>query len=278
VSPGYFAALGLPLQAGRDFTADDDNDSEKVVIISESVAAKLFPGRTALNRHLMWTDGVMKFIGISPEPRRIIGVVPDLDDEHVEPGPAFTVYHPFEQQIIGGRIFVHTRADPYALVPEITRIARRLAEDQPIEHAATLMDIRAEVLAPERLNTVVFGVFAAVALAIAVIGVAGVLAFSVSARTREFAIRMAIGSHQSGILTSVLKSGAAMAIAGIAAGIGGGYVVARVAVRYVEQMQMPGGIAVVGAALVLLVAAIAASVVPAARAARTNVMEALRAE
>jgi len=124
----------------------------------------------------------------------------------------------------------------------------------------------------------VFGVFAAVALAIAVIGVAGVLAFSVSARTREFAIRMAIGSHQSGILAGVLKSGAAMAIAGIATGIGGGFVVARIAVRYVEQMQMPGGIAVTGAATVLLVAAVAASVVPAARAARTNVMAALRAD
>jgi predicted permease len=278
VSPGYFAALGVPLQAGRDFNPDDDHDSERVVIISQSLATKLFPGRTALNRHLMWTDGVMKFIGISPEPRRIVGVVPDIDDENIAPGPAFTVYHPFEQQIIGGRIFVHTRADPYALVPEITGVVRRLAEDQPIEHAATLTEIRAEVLAPERLNSLVFGVFAAVALAIAVIGVAGVLAFSVSARTREFAIRMAIGSHQSGILAGVLKSGASMAIAGIAAGIGGGYVVARILVRYVDQMQMPGGIAVIGAATVLLIAAVAASLVPAARAARTNVMAALRAE
>jgi predicted permease len=278
VSPGYFAALGLPIKAGRDFNADDDQDSERVVIISESLAAKLFPGRTALNRHLLWTDGVMKFIGISPEPRRIIGVVPDIDEEHVAPGAAFNVYHPFEQQIIGGRLFVHTRTDPYALVPEITRIVRTLAEDQPVEQAATLTDIRAEVLAPERLNTVVFGVFAAVALTIAVIGVAGVLAFSVSARTREFAIQMAIGSHWTSILTGVLKSGAAMASAGIAAGLIGGYLVARIAVRYVDQMQMPGGIAIIGAAIVLLVAAIAASIVPAARAARVNVIEALRAE
>jgi len=278
VSPGYFAALGLPLRSGRDFTADDDHDGEPVVIISESVAAKLFPGRTAVNRQLTWTDPVMKFIGISAAPRRIVGVVPDIDDENVAPGPAFTVYHPFEQQIIGGRIFVHTRSDPYALVPEITRNVRRLSEDQPIEQAATLTDIRAEVLAPERLNTLVFGVFAAVALAIAVIGVAGVLAFSVSARTREFAIRMAIGSQRSGILAGVVRSGAAMAIAGIVAGIAGGFVVARVGVRYVEQLQMPGGIPIVGAASVLLLAAVGASVVPAFRAARVNVMDALRAE
>jgi predicted permease len=278
VSPGYFGALGLPLKAGRDFTADDGHDSERVVIISESVAGKLFPGRPAVNRHLMWTDPVMKFIGVSTAPSRIVGVVPDIDDENIAPGPAFTVYHAFEQQIIGGRIFVHTHADAYALVPEITRNVRRLSEDQPIEQAATLTDIRAEVLAPERLNTLVFGVFAAVALAIAVIGVAGVLAFSVSARTREFAIRMAIGSHQGGILAGVVRSGAAMAMAGIAAGLLGGYVVARIAARYVEEMQMPGGIPVVGAATVLLVAAVAASVIPAARAARVNVMDALRAE
>jgi predicted permease len=278
VSPGYFGALGLPLKAGRDFTADDGHDSERVVIISESVAGKLFPRRPAVNRHLMWTDPVMKFIGVSTAPSGIVGVVPDIDDEHIAPGPAFTVYHAFEQQIIGGRIFVHTHADAYALVPEITRNVRRLSEDQPIEQAATLTDIRAEVLAPERLNTLVFGVFAAVALAIAVIGVAGVLAFSVSARTREFAIRMAIGSHQGGILAGVVRSGAAMAMAGIAAGLLGGYVVARIAARYVEEMQMPGGIPVVGAATVLLVAAVAASVIPAARAARVNVMDALRAE
>jgi ABC-type antimicrobial peptide transport system permease subunit len=111
-----------------------------------------------------------------------------------------------------------------------------------------------------------------------VIGVAGVLAFSVSARTREFAIRMAIGSDQSGILAGVVRSGAAMAMAGIAAGLIGGYVLARIAARYVAEMQMPGGIPVLGAAIVLLVAAVAASVVPAARAARVNVMDALRAE
>ncbi len=279
VSPGYFAALGLPVTAGRDFNADDDNGGTPVVIISESLAVTLFGDRPAVNRHLMWTDAVMKFIGISPEPRRIVGVVPDLDDEHVQPGAALTVYHPFEQFIIGGRVFVHTRTgDPYALVPEITGIVRRLADDQPVERPATLTDVRADVLAPERLNTVVFGVFAAVALAIAVIGVAGVLVFSVNARTREFAIRMAVGSHRGKILTGVLRSGAVMAIAGIAAGLGGGFVAARLAIRYVEQMQMPGVVTVIGAALLLLIAAVTASVVPAARAARVDVMDALRAE
>ena len=103
--------------------------------------------------------------------------------------------------IFGGRLFVHTRIDPYALVTPVTRIVREMSVDQPVEHAATLEDIRAEVLTPDRLKTIVFGGFAAVALAIAIVGVAGVLAFSVSARTREFGIRLAIGSQRRHLLT-----------------------------------------------------------------------------
>ena len=118
-----------------------------------------------------------------------------------------TVYHPFEQELGGGRLFVHARSDPYALVPIITRTVRELAADQPVERAATLDDVRAEVLAPDRLNAIVFGGFAAVALAISIVGVAGVLAFSVSGRTREFGIRLAIGSQPREILTGVLGEG-----------------------------------------------------------------------
>src|SRR6185503_16802969 len=132
-----------------------------------------------------------KFINMSPEPRRIVGVAVDVDDENVVPGPAMTVYHPFGQAIGGGRLFVHARTDPHALVAPITRLIREMSADQPVENAATLEDVRAEVLAPNRLNALVFGGFAAVALTIAIVGVAGVLAFSVSARTREFGIRLA---------------------------------------------------------------------------------------
>ncbi len=130
-----------------------------------------------------------------------------------------TVYQPFEQAPLwGGRLFVHARANPYALVGPITHIIRELSADQPVERAATLEDVRAEVLAPDRLNTFVFGGFAAVALAIAVVGVAAVLAFSVSARTREFGIRLAIGSRPGHILAGVVSEGALMAAAGVVAG------------------------------------------------------------
>jgi hypothetical protein len=149
VSPGFFAALGVPLVSGRDFDDNDRRDGELVVIVSRTLAERLFPGREALNRHLVWTDPVMKFIDVSTKPRRIVGIAPDIDDEHVVPGPMLTVYHPFEQQELwGGRLFVHARTDPYALVPPVTRIVRELSVDQPIERAATLTDVRTEVLTP----------------------------------------------------------------------------------------------------------------------------------
>jgi predicted permease len=278
VSPGYFAALRVPLVAGRDFTLDDRSDAEPVVIISESIAKALFPGREPLNRRLFWTDPILQFVGVSSEPRRIVGVVPDIDDEHIVPGPAMTVYQPFEQQIGGGRLFVHTQGDPYALIPMVTRIVRELSSDQPVENAATLADVRTEVLAPDRLNTTIFGLFAVVAVAIAVAGVGGVLAFSVNGRTREFGIRMALGSMPAQILGGVLRNGARIAVIGIAAGIAGGLALAAVVARYVVEVQMPGTVAVVAAGATLFAAAVGASLAPAARAARTNVVEALRAD
>jgi len=279
ISPGFFAALGVPMIAGRDFNDSDRRGGESVVIVSQSLAQRMFPGQDAVNRHIMWTDPVMKFIDISEAPRRIVGVAADIDDEHVVPGPMLTVYHPFEQQgIWGGRLFVHTHANPYGLVTPITRIIRDMSVDQPVEHAATLEDVRAEVLTPDRLNTLVFGGFAAVALAIALVGVAGVLAFSVSARTREFGVRLAIGAQPRQLLTSVISEGAVMATAGVIAGAACGYVLVRLARSYFEDVQMPGSLPVVVSVVVLLAAAVVASVLPAARAARVDVTEALRSD
>jgi predicted permease len=278
VSPGFFNALGVPIIAGRDFSEADRRDAEPVVIISQSVARRMFPTQDALNRRFLWTDPVMKFIDVSSGPRRIIGIAADVDDENVVPGPALSVYHPFEQEIGGGRLFVHAKSDPYALVPPITRIVRDLSTEQPVERPATLEDVRAEVLAPDRLNALVFGGFATVALTIAVVGVAGVLAFSVSARTREFGIRLAIGSAPRHLLTRVLGEGAMIAGAGIVAGIVGGFALAKAVGAYVPDVRVPGVLPIVGAAVVLVTAAIVASLMPAARASRIDVIQALRSE
>jgi predicted permease len=279
ISSGFFSALGVPLIAGRDFNDLDRKGAEPVVIVSQSVAQRMFPNGDALNHHMMWTDPVMKFVGLSLAPRRIIGIAPDIDDENVVPGPALNVYQPFTQEgIFLARMFVHTHSDPYALVTPIRRVMRELSADQPVERAATLADVRAEVLAPNRLNTLVFGGFAAVALAIAVVGVAGVLAFSVSSRTREFGIRLAIGSEPRHLLQSVLTQGGVIAAAGIVAGAAAGYALARLAGSYLDTIRIPGPLVIIGSAAVLLCAALTASVLPALRAARVDVLQALRSE
>ena len=278
VSPGFFDTFGLPVTAGRDFNPGDKDGSERVVIISQSLANLLYPGQNPLNRQLHWTDGVMKFIGISYEPRRIVAVVPDFDDENIIPAPAMTIYQPTNQEGWNGRLFVRAHQDPYALVPAITRTIHEMSADQPVEKASTLGDIRAEVLTPDRLNAIVFGGFAAVALLISVVGVAGVLAFSVSSRTREFGIRMALGALPRNILANVLAEGVTMAVIGVGAGVVVGFVLARAVGKYIAEIDQPGALTFVASAAVILAAAVVASAVPAARAARVNAVEALRAE
>jgi len=279
VSPGFFPALGVPMIAGRDFNDLDRKDSEPVTIISQSVARRMFPNQEALNRRLILTDPVLQFIGLKPTPMRIVGIAADIDDEHLVPQPTLTLYTPFGQgPLFGGRLFVHVRSDPYALINPITRTIRALSVDQPVERAATLEDVRAEVLTPDRLNAMVFGGFAMVALTIAVVGVAGVLAFSVSARTREFGIRLAIGSQPRNLLTRVIAEGTLITAVGIGAGLACGIALQRLAGSYFDNVRMPGAWVVAGAAGLLLAAAVAASAWPAMRAARVDVIQALRAD
>jgi len=274
VSPRFFEVLGVPLVAGRQFTEDDRRGSEAVVIVSQSVAQRLFPNGEALNRTMWWTD---PYFG-KPVPRRVVGIVEDIDDENVVRAPAMMVYHPFQQMGVAGRVFVHASGDPYALVPAVKRVVRELAPNQPVERAATLEDVRAEVLTPERLNAFVIAGFAGVALLIAMVGVAGVLAFGVSARTREFGVRLAIGSTPRSLLMSVLSEGMAIVSVGIAAGIAGGYACAGIAAGYVAGIELPGMLPLAAAAAVLGGAAVLASLMPAARASRVDVLQALRSE
>jgi putative ABC transport system permease protein len=278
VSPGYFETLGIPLLAGRDFRDSDRDDSELVVIVSESLAKRLLNGEDAVNRHISWNDPVIKFIGISDKPRRIVGVVPDFDDTHIIPQPEVMIYQPNDQEGWSGRMLVKTAGDPHAMIATITKTIHGVSADQPIEKPATLGDIRAEALTPDKLNAIVFGGFAAVALLISVVGVAGVLVFSVSGRTREVGIRLALGAQPRHLLTSVIAQGAMMAAVGIVAGALCGYALARLASSYFADMRMPGVVPVVASAGVLLAAAIVASFLPAARAARIDVIQALRSE
>ena len=278
VGPGFFATLGIPLVAGREFTEDDRTGSERVAIVSQSVAQRLFPNGNALNRKLWRIASLSQAGSVKPTPSRIVGVVADVNDEHDDRAPAMTVYTPYRVRGLPMRLFVRTSGDPYALVPTVTRIIRELSANQAVERPATLEDVRAEVLTPERLNAFVVSGFAGIALLIAVVGVSGVLAFSVSTRMREFGVRLAIGSSPRRLLVRVLSEGASIVVVGIVAGAAAGYAIAGVASSYLENVRFPGALPVLAAATVLGIAAVGASLMPAARAARVDVLHALRSE
>jgi predicted permease len=272
VSPEFFATVGVELIEGREFTEADRLHADQVSIVSQSVAKRYFPNAEALNRHIWW-------LGFNDSsPRRIVGVVADVDDEHVERGPAMTIYNPIGQVGFAGRLFVRAAGDPAPLIPVVERVVREIAADQPIEHAATLEEVRADVLSSDRLNAFVFSGFAGIALLIAIVGVAGVLAFSVSARTREFGVRLAIGLAPRQILTLVLSEGVWIAAIGVVAGAAAGLALARIAARIFDHVEVPGVWAAASAAGVLIAAAVVASLVPANRASRVDILQALRPE
>jgi len=281
VSPAYFSTLGIPLLDGRDFTQADRRGAEPVVIVSKRVAERLFPNQAAVGRHILWTDPMLKYAAgmISSDPQRIVGVVADVDDANIIPEHNLTIYEPFAQgPIFGACLIVRAKGDPYALVTTITKTIRAAAATQPVEQAATLQDVRTEILANNRVNAIVFGGFAILALAISVIGVAGVLAFSVSWRMREFGIRLALGAQPRRILAGVLVDGARIAAIGIASGGLVGWGLSRLAGNYVAELQLPGPLPLIGSAALILASAVLASAIPAARAARVDTVQALRAE
>ncbi len=271
VSPGFFGVLGVPILAGRDFTERDRAGSELVAIVSQSVAQRLFPNSDALNRGV-W------FAARGTRPRRIVGIVADVDDQDIVQERAMTVYTPVRQMGLPNRLFVRAAGDPYAVVPSVIRAIRSISADQAVERASTLEDVRAEVLTPQRLNAFVFSAFGGIALLISVVGVAGVLAFSVSARTREFGVRLALGSTPQDLRAGVLRDGLRIAILGVVGGAAGGLLLVRVMHALLETTRVPGAPAILGAAIVLVLAAVLASLLPATRAARVDVLQALRSE
>ena len=227
VSPEFFSTMGMPVLEGRDFNDNDRTGSEDVVIITEALAKQLFPGQDALNHKLHWTDPLLKFSGMNPGSRHIVGIVPDFDDTDIIPEPSMTIYQPSDQEGFSGRLFVRAKGDPYALMPVLTSEIHHMSDNQPVERASTLDDVRAEIMAPDRLNAIVFGGFASLALLISIVGVAGVLAFSVSGRIHEFGIRLALGASPRNILSGVLTEGFVIALIGVAVGTAAGFALVR---------------------------------------------------
>lgn len=279
VSPDYFATMGIDVLRGREFTTTDVAGSPAVVVINESMARAYFGERDPIGLHIAWTDELMqRFLGIGPEPRTIVGVVADTHDRGVDAGTPHTVYNPFPQVPITGSLVLRTTADPRTIVPAIREKVLAHDANQPIENIATIAELASESVAPRRLNTILLGSFALLALVIAAVGIGGVLAFSVGSRTREFGVRSALGATRRRIGSGVLVEAAAMVATGVAIGCVGAALLTRFLSSMLVGVPALDPLTFIAVGALLGGIAIAAAWLPAWRAAAVNPIEALASE
>jgi putative ABC transport system permease protein len=277
--PKYFAAAGIPLLKGRGFEETDQRGTPRVAVLSQSFARLLFGDQDPIGRRVAPTGSVLKFTPFTGEWRTVVGVVGDTRDGGLEGGPTLTIYEPFAQEfIVNGALVVRTSADPIALQPTILRAIREVAPHQLIERVATLEQVRDETVAPRRLNAMFIGAFGVLAFAIAMVGIAAVLAFSVSSRTSEIAIRMSLGATARRVYRMVLGEGGVLLAVGLALGVGGALLATRLLRSLLFGVTPRDPMTLGAVAFVLAAVGVAACWLPAARAAHVDPAVALRAE
>ncbi len=275
VSPNYFETVGLSVLRGRGITGADRAETDSVVVISKGMADAFFPGENPIDQRLARQN----FNGQWGPYHRIVGVVEDSREFGLDrAGTVHVVYSPATQGFPGNTVLARTTGDVGPLAQQVAEVVARHDADRPVDNISTLEDLRANDIAPQRLNATLFAAFALLALLIAAVGVLGVLAFTVSQRTQEFGVRMALGAQQDQVLGMVLKEGVIMAVASLAAGAVAALYLSRFLVGMLFEVEAsdPATYLVVGG--ILAVVAVAAAYLPALRATRVDPIEALRSE
>jgi predicted permease len=274
VSPQYFSTLKIPMVRGRTFGPDDRTTSPHVVLVNETLARVAFGDADPIGRTIDWTFTSMPFTG----PRTIVGVMRDVREVGGAGTVVPTVYESNIQANPGSAVLIRTTGDPALVAREATRLIHETDPKRPVTDVRTLESAASDRIAPSRLNATLFGGFALLALAIAAVGIGGVLAFSVSQRTREFGIRMALGSGRDKILRGVLLEG--LTLAGL--GLIEGTIVAALMARFLRTLLFGVTTADVptfaGTAVLLALVAAGAAALPALGATRVDPNVALRAD
>jgi putative ABC transport system permease protein len=272
ISPGYFGTMGIPLLKGRLFTDHDNADSPRVVAIDETLARQFFPNQDPLGRHLQIPDA-------SRPAREIVGVVGAVRDTGFDQQPQPTIYFPYLQtgdQTMS--LVVRTDSQPAAILPSIKGAIWAVDKDQPIFNVKTMDEIISGVVSAQRLAFVLLGIFAFLALALAAVGIYGVTSYSVSQRTHEIGIRMALGARESDMLRLVVGHGLTLAVVGVALGAAGALVLTRFLASMLYGIRPTDPLTYLGVSLLLTAVAMVASYIPARRATKVDPMEALRYE
>ena len=275
VSPLYFSTAGISIVQGRAFMPTDDMDGDTVAIVNESLARDLFgPGIDPIDRRISQQN----FNGSWGPWLRVVGVAADTREYGVSLADTHTIYRPAAQFFAGPTLLVKTTGDPGALALRVREAVHRLDADRPLDRVSTLEALRNDNIAPERLNATLFTSFAVLALLIAAVGVLGVLAFTVSQRTREFGVRMALGAQQAQVLSMVLREGALLAVGALVLGGAVALLLSRFLIGLLYEVEATDPLTYVGVGGVLCVVALLAAYVPARRATMVDPMDALRSE
>jgi putative ABC transport system permease protein len=278
VTPEFFQVAGIPLLKGRAFESTDRRGTQRVVVLNQTLANRLFPNQDPIGRQVAWTGEVLKFIPVSGDWRTVVGVVGDTRDEGPEQEPPPVVYQPFAQEIFSGAMIIRARDNAAALIPETGRIIRELDPEQPLANVQTLEQIRDNNVAPTRINTLLVGSFGTLALLIAIVGIGGVLAFSVSQRVGEIGIRMSLGADAARVRRMVLAEGGVLIVAGLVVGLVIALVTTRIATGLLYGVSPTDPLTLAAVAGIMLAVGVVAAWLPAARAARVQPGEAMRVE
>jgi putative ABC transport system permease protein len=276
VSPGYFQALKIALVRGRFFSDSDGPDSPPTAVIDERAARMYFGDENPIGQHIVVTTPGNK----QPSPREIVGVVGAVKHtEGVEEDTKGEVYLPYTQVTIPGTVFlVRTIGDPLAIGAAAREQIRDIDPEEPVFEMKTMDDIRSKAMAQPRFSTVLLGIFGGLALVLAAVGIYGVLSYTVTQRTHEIGLRMALGASQHSVLRMVLGRALKLAALGIGAGVVAALVGTRALSTLLYQVRQTDPLTYIAIAAVLAAVALLASYLPARRATRVDPMVALRNE
>jgi putative ABC transport system permease protein len=272
VSPEYFKAMGIPLQRGRFFTDHDIESSPTTVIINQSFARRFFPDGDPIGKHMLGG-------GSQPQTREIIGIVGDVRHNALDTSPAEALYLSSNQRPqLAMSVVVRTSGPPSSMSAAIRSRVLSIDRDQPIASVQTMQEIVSSSISNQRFTLLLLGLFAAVALVLAAIGIYSVMAYTVTQRTGEIGLRMALGAQTRDVLKLVVGQGMTMALIGIGVGLVGAFALTRVMSSLLFSIGATDPITFIAIPLILGGAALAACFVPARRAAKVDPMIALRYE
>lgn len=274
VTPGYFRTLEIPMRRGRDFAEHDTEQAQRVAIIDEAMARRFWPaypdGQDPIGQRLLVG-------GVNPHPAEIVGIVANVHQNLENSGWPETVYVTFAQNPWPfGMLAIRTHGDPLQFTGTIRAQVQELDRDQPVTAVKTMDELVEDEVGQRRLILNLLGSFAGVALLLAVIGIYGVIAYSVAQRTHEVGIRRALGAQHGDILRLVVGQGFGLASTGVVLGVGGALALTRVMKDLLFGVSATDPVTFTGIALLFIVVALAASYIPARRAARIDPMKALR--